>query len=355
MDKKFMKGNEAVAEAAVRAGCRFFSGYPITPQNEIPEYLSRRLPEVGGTFIQAESEVSAINMVYGAAYTGTMAMTSSSGPGISLKSEGISSLAAAELPAVIVNVMRGGPGVGTITAAQMDYLQATAASGHGGFRMLVYAPATVQEAIDLTFKAFYSAEKYHNPVLVLMDGCIGAMMEGVELPEAVEPVKKAYSYMGSEVYNPGRTVVTTCLLDPLKQEKLNIKADAMYKAWAEDEGMVEEYMLEDAEVVIAAYGTSGRTAKSAIKELRKMGVKAGLIRPVTVYPFPYESFNKLDYNKVRLVLDVEMSIPTQMINDVKLGVLGRAEVKGFGRSAGVMITGEDIVEEVIKLTNKGGE
>lgn len=355
MDKKFIKGNEAVAEAAVRAGCRFFSGYPITPQNEIPEYLSRRLPEVGGTFIQAESEVSAINMVFGAAYTGTLAMTSSSGPGLSLKSEGISTLAAAELPAVIVNVMRGGPGIGTIQAAQMDYLQATKASGHGGFRMLVYAPSTVQEAVDLTYKAFFSAVKYQNPVLVLMDGCIGAMMEGIELPEAATPVRKNYKFIGSEVYNPNRQVVTSCLLDPIKQEILNKKAAAMYEGWTKDEIMVEEYMVEDAEVIIAAYGTSARTAKTAIKSLREQGIKVGLIKPITLYPFPYESLNKLDYGKVKFVLDVEMSIPLQMVEDIQLGVLGRAPIKCFGRSAGVMITSEDIVEEVIKLTNKGGE
>jgi len=355
MEKRFMKGNEAVAEAAVRAGCRFFSGYPITPQNEIPEYLSRRLPEVGGTFVQAESEVAAINMIYGAAYTGVLSMTSSSGPGMSLKSEGLSSMAAAELPAVIVNCMRGGPGIGTIQAAQMDYLQATKASGHGGFRMIVYAPSTVQEAVDLTYKAFSSTVKYQNPVLVLMDGCIGAMMEGVELPEALPAERKKYKFMASDIYNPNRTVVTTCLLSPELQEKLNIKADEMYKGWAKDEVMAEEYMTDDAEVIIAAYGTSARTAKSAVNELREKGIKAGLIRPITVYPFPYESFNKLDYKKVKLVLDVEMSIPLQMIEDVSYAVLGRTVVEGYGRSAGVMITGEDIVEKIMELTSKGGE
>lgn len=212
MEKLFMKGNEAIAEAAVRAGCRFFAGYPITPQNEIPEYMSKRLPQVGGVFVQGESEVASVNMVFGAAYTGTRAMTSSSGPGLSLKSEGLSSLAGSELPAVVVNIMRGGPGVGSIQAAQMDYLQATKASGHGGFRMLVYAPATVQEAVDFTYKAFDKAMEYQAPVLISADGCIGSMMEQVTLPPMKDVEKEDLKFFAIKFLNPKRKVITPCFL-----------------------------------------------------------------------------------------------------------------------------------------------
>jgi 2-oxoglutarate ferredoxin oxidoreductase subunit alpha len=359
MDKIFIKGNEAVAEAAVRAGCRFFAGYPVTPQNEIPEYLSKRLPEVGGTFIQAESELSAINMVYGAGSTGTLAMTSSSGVGISLKAEGISSMCAAQVPAVIFNVMRGGPGIGSVQAAQMDYWQATKAAGHGGYKTLVYAPSTVQEAVDLTFKAFLSTVKYQNPVMVLMDGCIGAMMEGVELPEAVNSENLNLEFLASDVFlasevrDPNRTVINPTLLNPPQQEMMNKISAEMYEKWAHDEVMAEEYMTDDAEIIIAAYGTSARIAKTSVKELRKKGIKAGLIRPITLYPFPQKCFDNLDYRKVKHVLDVEMAIPPQMADDVRLSVEGRVPVSCFGHSGGVMIYSEDIVDEIVKL--KGGE
>ena len=352
MEKVFMKGNEAIAEAAVRAGCRFFAGYPITPQNEIPEYMSRRLPEVGGHFVQGESEVASINMVIGAAAAGTKALTSSSSPGISLKTEGISSLAGLELPAVIINVTRGGPGVGSIQAAQMDYFQATKACGHGGFRMLVYAPSTVQEAVDLTVTAFDKAEEYQAPMLVCADGCIGAMMEPVVLPEMrdVQPMK--YNFFTKKIWPEDRMIVTSILSPEENQEKYNMLKAKMYEHWDETESRVEEYLTEDAEIIITAYGTSARIAKTAIQNLRSMGIKVGLIRPITISPFPYKSFDHLDYNKVKNILCVEMSIPCQLIEDVKLGVARRADVSTLLHSAGIIFTSDELEEEIIRICGK---
>ncbi|MDR2176182.1 MAG: 3-methyl-2-oxobutanoate dehydrogenase subunit VorB [Synergistaceae bacterium] len=355
MEKLFMKGNEAIAEAAVRAGCRFFAGYPITPQNEIPEYLSRRLPEVGGAFVQAESEISAINMVYGSAATGTLAMTSSSGPGISLKSEGISSLAGAQLPAVIVNVMRDGPGTGAIQAAQADYLQATRASGHGGFRMIVFAPASVQEAVDLTVKAFECAARDSNPSLVLLDGCIGAMMEPVILPPLKKTERLRYAGAGAKCLNPSGKdvmVVTSTLVRPDFQEVLNKQAAEMYDRWGREDVMAEEYQMEDAEYVVAAYGTSARTAKTAIRELRNEGVRVGLIRPITLYPFPSGAFARLDPHKVKFIMNTEMSIPAQMIDDVRLAVSNRIRVETCCCSGGIMMTNEDVSEALKNLLSQ---
>ncbi len=352
MERMFMKGNEAIAEAAVRAGCRFFAGYPITPQNEIPEYMSRRLPEVQGHFVQGESEIASINMVYGAAAAGVKAMTSSSSPGISLKSEGISYLAGAELPAVIVNITRGGPGLGSIQAAQMDYLQATKASGHGGFRMLVYAPSTVQEAVDYTYLAFEKAEQYQAPMMVCADGCIGAMMEAVALPEMKDDARMKLKFFAAEEAGEDRLVVTSLYSPDEAQEKFNRIKAAMYEDWEKTEGLKEEYLLEDAEVVIAAYGVSARIAKTAIAMLRQEGIKAGLIRPITLYPFPYESFQKLDYNRVKHILCAEMSIPCQVIEDVRVGVAGRAPISTVLHSGGIIFTADDIADAVRRLYGK---
>lgn len=353
MEKKFLKGNEAIAEAAVRAGCRFFAGYPITPQNEIPEYLSRRLPEVGGNFVQGESEIASVSMVFGAAAMGTKAMTSSSSPGISLKTEGISALAAAELPAVIINMTRGGPGVGSIQAAQMDYFQSTRAMGHGGHRLLVYAPYSVQEAVDLTYMAFEKAEEYRTPVLLCPDGCVGSMMEPVELPE-MKPVKPMeVKTMAGELINPRRKVVTTLLLPEETQERFNKRKNAVYEKWSECEEMVEEYLLEDAEVLIVAYGTTARVAKEAINNLRANGVKAGMIRPITLFPFPYASFEKVNYGKLKGVLCAEMSIPCQLIDDVKLGVGRRAEISTLTHAGGIIINDEEVYQAVMDIVEGG--
>ncbi len=359
MEKKFLKGNEAVAEAAILAGCRFFAGYPITPQNEIPEYMARRMPQVGGVFLQGESEVASVCMVYGAAAMGKLAMTSSSGPGISLKAEGISTLAGAQLPAVVVNVMRGGPGLGTIQAAQSDYLHATKAMGHGGFRVLVLAPSTVQEAIDLTYKAFGLAVKYQNPAVVLMDGWIGSMMEPVTLPEPKEPVRNKYTGWGTRCFNPQGVgvvdVVSSCLLEPDRQELLNIRFGEMYDTWARNEVMAEEYMLGDAEYVIVAYGTAARAARTAIGSLREKGVKAGMLRPITLYPFPYDALKRLDRNRVRFLLDTEMTLPVQMKDDIRLGVADAMPVHTCGRSGGVVLTNEDIEDALLRIVEEEGK
>ena len=349
MEKVFMKGNEAMAEAAVRAGCRFYAGYPITPQNEIPEYMSWRLPQVGGSFVQGESEIASVNMVYGAASVGVLAMTSSSSPGISLKSEGISYLAGAELPAVIINVTRGGPGLGSIQAAQMDYLQATKASGHGGFHTLVYAPSTIQETCDLLGVAFEKTVEYQCPVLICVDGCIGSMMAPVELPEMKEVKPLDLHFTASGYINPDRRIVTSLISGEERQEDFNRKLAAMYEGWKRDEVRSETYLTEDAEYVLVAYGVSARVARTAVDELRAEGIRAGLIRPITIYPFPYEEFEKLDYGTVRQIVSVELSIPAQMVDDISLGVARRAPISSVTHAGGVLMTADEVVAAVEKL------
>lgn len=359
MARVLMKGCEAIAEAAVRAGCRFFAGYPITPQNEIPEYFSRRLPEVGGKFVQGESEVASVNMVYGAASVGTRSMTSSSSPGIALKSEGISYCAAARIPMVYANISRGGPGVGAIQPAQQDYFQATKASGNGGFEMMVLAPATVQEAVDLTYAAFDYADRDRNPVLILADGVIGTMMEPVELPEmksdeevaAIKESKKDWACIGHKLDYANRAWIQPGHWVTDDMQKANEDAEAMYKSWEKDI-MVEEYMLEDAEVVITAYGISGRIGKSVVDIFRKEGKKVGLIRPITVHPFPYKSFDKIDYSKCKGIVDVEMSIPAQYVHDVETGVKGRCEISTCLCSGGNIMSREAVIEAVNKVFEK---
>lgn len=359
MARVLMKGCEAIAEAAVRAGCRFFAGYPITPQNEIPEYFARRLPEVGGSFVQGESEVASINMVYGAASVGARSMTSSSSPGIALKSEGISYCAAARIPMVYANISRGGPGVGAIQPAQQDYFQATKASGNGGFEMIVLAPATVQEAVDLTCKAFELADRDRNPVLILADGVIGTMMEPVELPEmmsdeeiaAIRESKKKWACIGHPLDYANRAWIQPGQWDTNKMQAVNEEALRLYNSWEKDV-MVEEYCTEDAEVVIAAYGISGRIAKSVVEMMRAEGKKVGLIRPITVHPFPKASFEKLDYGTCRAILDVEMSIPAQLAEDVDHAVRGRCPIETCLCSGGNIMSREAVVEAVEKLLNR---
>lgn len=359
MARVLMKGCEAIAEAAVRAGCRFFAGYPITPQNEIPEYFARRLPEVGGSFVQGESEVASINMVYGAASVGARSMTSSSSPGIALKSEGISYCAAARIPMVYANISRGGPGVGAIQPAQQDYFQATKASGNGGFEMIVLAPATVQEAVDLTCKAFELADRDRNPVLILADGVIGTMMEPVELPEmmsdeeiaAIRESKKKWACIGHPLDYAHRAWIQPGQWDTDKMQAVNEEALRLYNSWEKDV-MVEEYCTEDAEVVITAYGISGRIAKSVVEMMRAEGKKVGLIRPITVHPFPKASFEKLDYGTCRAILDVEMSIPAQLAEDVDHAVRGRCPIETCLCSGGNIMSREAVVEAVEKLLNR---
>ncbi|MDR1272172.1 MAG: 3-methyl-2-oxobutanoate dehydrogenase subunit VorB [Clostridiales Family XIII bacterium] len=356
MARIFMKGNEAIAEAAVRAGCRFYAGYPITPQNEIPEYMARRLPEVGGNFVQGESEVASINLVYGSAQTGTRSMTSSSSCGISLMSEGISFIASARIPAVYVNVARGGPGIGAIQPAQQDYLQATKASGNGGFRMIVLAPYDVQEAVDMTYAAFDIADRDRNPVLILADGVLGTIMEPIMLPEekspeevkALKDAKRNWALVGH------RPDEKRAMIEPGRfagQEPANIENAKLYETWDKDI-QVEEYLIDDAEVVIAAYGISARIAKSAISLLRKDGYKVGLIRPKTVSPFPYASFANLDFGKVKAILDVEMSIPAQMIWDVQYAVRGRCPIETTLRSGGEIMGRDQILKAAKELCER---
>ena len=352
MEKKFMKGNEALAEAAVRAGMRFFAGDPITPQNEIPEYLSWRLPEVGGVFVQGESEIASINMVYGAASTGFRAMTSSSGPGISLKTEGISYLSAARLPALIVDVSRGGPGLGSIQPAQSDYLQATKALGHGGHRLIVFAPSTVQEIVDLTYGSFDYAERDRNPVFILIDGVLGAMMETVELPEMKEPNPKSQSSWSLGRWDGEKR--KPHIISPIYEaglEGLNRSFGERTEKWKENDVMVEELYLDDAEFVLTSYGISARVCKQVIENLRKKDIKAGMIRPITLFPFPEKSFDKLDYGKVKGIISVEMAIPGQMSEDVRAAVKGRAPVFEYGHSGGVLLDDFDVKNGVMDIIN----
>ncbi|MBS1412512.1 MAG: 3-methyl-2-oxobutanoate dehydrogenase subunit VorB [Christensenellaceae bacterium] len=337
--KHLMKGNEAIAEAAIKAGCRFFFGYPITPQNQIPEYMSKRMPEIGGCFLQAESEVAAINMVYGASGAGARVMTSSSSPGISLKQEGISYMACAELPAVIVNMVRGGPGLGSIQPAQSDYFQMTKGGGHGDYKLIVFAPDSVQEAVDLTYSAFDTADKYRTPVVILGDGMIGQMMEPVEMPEEIaELPEKPWATTGCA--KGERRIINSLYIEPDVMEKVNLRLQEKYNTIARNETRWEEYFMEDAEMVITAYGTTARIAKKSIKELRKAGVKAGLIRPITLWPFPAEAINKAAA-RAKAFLTVEMSCG-QMVEDVRLAVNGQAPVEFFGRAGGMIPSWKEI-------------
>lgn len=346
-EKVLISGNEAIAEAAIQAGCRFFFGYPITPQNKIPEYMSERMPKVGGCFVQAESEIAAIYMVFGAAGAGARVMTSSSSPGISLKMEGISYIAGAELPCVIVNVMRGGPGLGGILPSQSDYFQATKGGGHGDYRLLVLAPSTVQEAVDLVMDAFDLADKYRNPVMVLADGYIGQMMEPVEFKKHPPPELPPKDWAITGAKGRPRNLIKTLYLDPAELEKHNLKLHNKYLEMTKNEVRVEKYMTEDAEVIVAAYGTTARIAKTAIKILREKEIKVGLVRPITLFPFPYSTFRKIA-ERVDNILVVEMNMG-QMLEDVKIGVCGKAKVHFYGRTGGIVPSYDEIATQTEKI------
>ncbi|WMJ83933.1 3-methyl-2-oxobutanoate dehydrogenase subunit VorB [Oscillospiraceae bacterium LTW-04] len=343
MAMELWKGNEAIAEAAVRAGCRYFFGYPITPQNEIPEYMSMRLPQVGGCFLQSESELAAINMVYGAAGAGARVMTSSSSPGISLKQEGITYMVGAELPAVIVNVMRGGPGLGTIQPAQGDYFQATRGGGNGDYRTLVLAPNTIQEAVDLTQDAFELADRYRNPVMVLADGMIGQMMEPIEWREQTEkaPIEKGWATTGTKGKRE-HNIVNSLFIDPALCEQHNRRLDEKFQEITKNELRYEEIGTEDAEVLLVAYGTPSRIAMSAVDLLAQEGIKAGLFRPITLWPFPETQLRAaVERPSVKAVLCVEMSMG-QMLEDVRYAALGKKPVAFCGRSGGIIPTQHEI-------------
>jgi 2-oxoglutarate ferredoxin oxidoreductase subunit alpha len=350
-EKKFMAGNEAIAEAAVLAECRYYFGYPITPQNEIGEYMSWRLPEVGGTFLQAESEVAAIYMVFGAAGAGARVMTSSSSPGISLMQEGISYIAAAEIPCVIVNMMRGGPGLGGIHPSQSDYFQATKGGGHGDYHLLVLAPSTGQEAVALTMLAFDLADKYRNPVMILGDGNIGQMMESIEFkPQESTVTLPRKDWAITAESGRKRNLIKTLYLDPVILEKRNLAIHQKLREAVKNEVRFESFMTEDAQIVIAAYGTVARIAKTAIKVLREKGLKVGLLRPISLYPFPYQVFAQMA-ERVKDFLVVEMSMG-QMIEDVKLGTCGKSRIHFYNRVGGMVPSYEEIISEVERITKE---
>lgn len=350
MAKELWKGNEAIAEAAVKAGCRYFFGYPITPQNEIPEYMSMRLPQVGGCFLQAESEVAAINMVYGAAGAGARVMTSSSSPGISLKQEGITYIAGSELPCVVVNIVRGGPGLGGIQPAQSDYFQACKGGGHGDYKLVVLAPSSIQEAVDLVQEAFDIADQYRNPVMILGDGMIGQMMEPVEFREVKKRnlPEKTWATVGTKGQRKPN-IINSLFIDPAECEKHNLKLFEKYKEIEKNEVKVEEYNLEGAEIVFAAYGTTSRIVKNAINSLAKEGIKAGLIRPITLWPFPSRAFETAaEMPSVKAFLSVEMSMG-QMVEDVRLAVCGKKPVHFYGRTGGMVPAPKAVAEEAKKI------
>lgn len=340
LERVMMKGTNAIAEAAIQAGCRCYFGYPITPQNEIPEYMSKRMDEVGGVFLQGESEIASINMVLGAAASGARAMTSSSSPGISLKQEGLSFLASLELPAVIVNINRGGPGLGNIAPSQGDYYQATRGGGHGDYRMPVYAPGTVQELYDITMKAFDIADMYRSPVMLLGDGMMGQIVEPIIMNKRgdVELPPKDYILDGAE----GRAsrIVKSLILDVRLMEEHNWKLKRKYDLMKKELPLWEEFMTEDAQMIVVAYGTAARIAKGAVKRVRANGLKVGLIRPITLWPFPDEAIANLAKH-TKLMLVFEMSTG-QMIDDVRLAVQGGVECEFYGRPGGVVAAPQEI-------------
>lgn len=343
MDRVLMKGNEAIAEAAIRAGCRAYFGYPITPQNELPEYMARHLPEIGGVFLQAESEVASINMVYGAAGAGARVMTSSSSPGVSLMQEGLSYIVGSELPCVVVNMMRGGPGLGNIAPAQGDYFQATRSAGHGDGRVIVLAPASIQEAVDLTVLAFELADTYRNPVMILGDGIQGQMMEPVTFPEPVGEVP-AKPWATTGAIGRARNLVNSIYLEPEALERHNLRLQEKYARIRQEEPRWEALGLDDADVVVVAYGITSRIAKTAVQRARDNGVKAGLFRPITLWPFPERALGTAA-ERSRRFLVVELSAG-QMLDDVRLAVAGRCPVEFHGRLGGVLPTPAEILARI---------
>ncbi len=345
MSKVLMKGNEAIGAAAIKAGCKAFFGYPITPQNELPEYMSKEMHKHGGVFVQAESEVAAINMVYGAAGCGVRVMTSSSSPGIALKQEGITYLAGAELPSVIVNIVRGGPGLGGIQPAQSDYNQATRGGGNGDYKLLVYAPANLQEMVDLVQISFDKAEIYRNPIMVVGDGMIGQMMEPIEfreMPKVELPAQPWITDGTKGVRKPN--IINSLFLKPEELEDHNIRLTAKYQAMKDNEQQWESYNLENAKIVCVAYGTTSRIVKNAITALKEEGIEIGLIRPITLWPFPEKAFAEISQS-TKAILTVEMSMG-QMIDDVKLALNGSLPVEFYGRSGGMIPTPEAIAQKL---------
>lgn len=352
-DKVLMKGNEAIAEAAIMAGCRHYFGYPITPQTEVAAYMAKRMPKIGGTFLQAESEVAAINMCIGVAATGKRVMTSSSSPGISLKAEGISYMAGCDLPALIVNVQRGGPGLGGIQPSQADYFQATKGGGHGDYHLFVVAPASVQEMVSLTAHAFDVAEKYRVPAMLLADGTLGQMMEPVTLDGVeINEHDKSWALTGTKGARK-RNIVNSLSLLPEELEQWNLERYERYKKIEENEVMYEEYMMDDAEVCIVAFGIASRVSRNAIKAARAQGIKVGMIRPITLWPFPKEVLCKAA-DKVKAFVTVELNMG-QMVEDVELAIRCKKPVLMANRVGGCIPTPEQVLAQVVEASKLGGE
>ncbi len=351
-EKVLMKGNEAIAEAAIRAGCRHYFGYPITPQTEVAAYMAKRMPKIGGCFLQAESEIAAINMVYGVAGAGKRVMTSSSSPGISLKSEGLSYLAGSDLPAFVVNVQRGGPGLGGIQPSQSDYFQATKGGGHGDYKMIVLAPASVQEMASLTIKGFDLADKYRMTAMILADGTMGQMMEPVELGDVeVKEYDKSWAVTGTKCQRP-HNIVNSLSLVPEELEQLNFARYERYKAVEANEVMYESYLMDDAEICVVAFGISARVSKNAINEARKNGIKVGMIRPITLWPFPKAPLLTAAEH-CHTFLSVEMNMG-QMIEDIELAIRCKRPVQLVNRVGGMIPSPEQVLA-AIEEADKGGK
>ncbi len=346
--KELWEGNRAMAEAAVRAGCQAYFGYPITPQTELLEYMSWRMPQLGRAFVQAESELGAINMVYGAACTGARAMTSSSSPGVSLMQEGLSYIAGSEVPAVLIDVMRVGPGLGNIMPSQGDYNQLVKFGGHGDFKAIALAPATVQEAVDMTVLAFDLAEKYRTLAYVVADGSIGQMMEPAEMPPMRPLLTTAPDWALTGRENRKPNIITSIYLDPERMEKLNLRLQAKLEEIRKNEVRYKEYMVDDADVLVIGFGTMGRVASTAVKQARAGGLKAGLFRPISLFPFPYARVAELA-ERVKGILVVEMSAG-QMVEDVRLGVEGRCPVHFYGRMGGFVPLPEEVLKALREMS-----
>lgn len=347
-EKYLMKGNEAIAEAALRAGCKCYFGYPITPQTEVAHYMAKKMPKLGGSFVQAESETAAINMVYGAASTGKRVMTSSSSPGISLKQEGISYIACAELPAVIVNIVRCGPGLGGILPAQGDYFQAVKGGGHGDYKMVVLAPSNVQELYELTVEAFNIADRYRILTMIMGDGILGQMMEMVEFKDEENIVhqEKAWATTGTKMERD-KNVVTSIYIEPEVLEQHNLKLQAKYRMIEQNEVRVESYNCEDADIIVVAFGTIARIVSNVIKQAEKEGIKVGLIRPISLWPFPKEEFEKYAQTP-KAFLTVELNAG-QMVEDVRLAVNGKKPVHFYGRMGGMIPKEVEILDKIKEI------
>ena len=358
MAKELLKGNVAIAEAAIRAGLQAYFGYPITPQTELLEHMSLRMPQLGRVFLQAESELAAINMVYGAACAGVRTMTSSSGPGISLMQEGLSYIACSEVPVVLVDIMRGGPGLGNIQPTQADYNQLTKSAGHGDFRSIVLAPSSIQEAVDFTVLAFDLAEKYRTLVIVAGDGMIGQMMEPAELPPMQKVASTSPDWALTGAKGRQKNIITSLFLGPEKLEEVNRRLQAKINTIQIEEARYEETLTSDAEILVVAFGTAGRISKTAIREARRRGVRVGLLRPISLSPFPSIPLEKLldgrRQNKLSFILVVEMSAG-QMIEDVRLAIQGRVPVHFYGRTGGAVPMPDEILDQLLMLARRPDE